>query len=107
MLENFFALIGVKFTSAVAGFFGSLISLRFIQDARTWPQRAWIVACGTIAAAYGTPLAAHAIGATTEQLQSGMAFLIGMFGLTLGNAIYIGIKDSKLGDALMSWITRR
>jgi hypothetical protein len=51
MLEQIAAALGVKKAGLIAGFIGALVSLRFVQEANTWPTRVFMALAGTMAAA--------------------------------------------------------
>lgn len=106
MVDQVLAILGIKKTAIlVAGFFGAIMSLWFVTNAKTWPQRTFMVFGGTIFAAYATPLLGLII-TPTEPMERGLSFMVGLFGLTLASAIFIGIRDTKLGDIIAGWFKR-
>lgn len=64
------AMFGVPLTVLLAAFGGSVLSLSFVQAQRAWY---FTVGAGTMAGAYGTPLAAHALS-LSEIYYRGVAF---------------------------------
>jgi hypothetical protein len=83
-----FGAIGVKVGSAIGGFFGSLVSLRWVQGL-TALQIGCAVAAGTGVASYGTPLLVHYVDPKMpDRLEYAVAFFIGMVGLAVvGNFV--------------------
>lgn len=77
--------LGVKAAPAVAGFVGSVISLRFLQGLTRW-QAIAAVATGTAFSIYATPVALYWAGAPPE-LEKGVAFLLGLCAMGLVPAI--------------------
>jgi hypothetical protein len=105
MLEHIATAIGVKKAGLIAGFFGALVSLRFVHEANTWPTRIFMAVAGTIAAAYITPGLAEYLGAS-ERVESALAFGFGLFGMTLAGAIVCQVRELKIADAIATWIKK-
>jgi hypothetical protein len=105
MLEQIAAALGVKKAGLIAGFIGALVSLRFVQEANTWPTRVFMALAGTMAAAYVTPGIAEFLGAS-ERVESALAFGFGLFGMTLAGAIVAQVRDLKLAEAIATWFKR-
>lgn len=83
--------LGLKWMPLVAGFFGSLISLKFIDGLTIW-QRASTVFAGAVIAAYCTPLTVNVLG-LSGKLEGAVAFLGGLFGMALVGAAMKAIPD--------------
>lgn len=105
MLEQIATALGVKKAGLIAGFAGAVISLRFIQEANTWPARIFMALAGTMAAAYLTPGLAEYLGAS-ERVESALAFGFGLFGMTIAGAVVQALREHKLGEALATWFKR-
>lgn len=78
---DWIALSGFKIASGIAGFFGGLISLAHEKTLTKW-QRVVVVLVAAICAGYLTPLAGHYLK-LSEQLLSGLSFLIGLMAMKL------------------------
>ncbi len=105
-MEQLLALLGIKKAAIlVAGFFGAIMSLWFVTEAKTWPQRFFMVLGGAIVAAYATPLLGLIIS-PSEPMERGLSFMVGLFGMTLANAIFAGIRDTKFGEIVSGWLKR-
>ena len=85
MIEELLAGMGLSKTSAIGGFFGSLVSLRFLGELTMW-QGATALFSGTMTAAFITPLVLQ-VGAMSQKTEGAISFMIGTFGLILGAAI--------------------
>jgi len=77
-------LFGIKLASAVAGFWGGVISLSFIKDLTPW-QRVLTVLTGLFSAGYGTPLATHYLlsDKSVTALENAIAFVIGLTAMNI------------------------
>lgn len=96
--------LGVKSSQLLAGFLGALGSLHFL------PKASRIFLCsmvinGAICAAYVTPAIAVYLD-VGERLENGIAFTVGLFGMTLTGAVITAIRESKLAESISSWTKR-
>jgi hypothetical protein len=91
------ALLGIKVSYALAGFFGGVVSLYFLQGlTRT---RAWIsVLAGLLTATYGTPVACIYFNINQTEYQTGLAFVLGLTAMSVLPAV-TSIVDSWTGMA--------
>lgn len=103
MLDDVDKLARSPFAAGVAG---SLVALRFAPGA-SWGERALNVLAGSITAAYVSPALAEWLRITSPGLQSGLAFLLGLFGLSLAAAGLQAIRETPLGQVLTGWISRK
>lgn len=78
---DWIALSGLKLTSAIAGFAGGLISLAHEKTLTKW-QRIVVLLVAATCAGYLTPLAGHYLE-LSEQMLSGLSFLIGLMAMKL------------------------
>lgn len=89
----------------MAGAVGAAATLRFAPGA-TWWERATNVAAGSVCAGYCAPALAEWLNLTTAGMNSALAFGVGMFGLSLVAAITQGIRDTRVGEIIASWLSR-
>lgn len=85
------AALGLKWGTMVAGFFGALVSLKFIEGLTIW-QRATTVLTGTIVSAYVTPVLITYLE-VSPKLEGGGAFLCGLFGMSFTGAVIKAMPD--------------
>ena len=90
-----------------AGIVGSLVALRFVPGL-TWFGRACNVAGGTACAGWlSPPLVEWLHTGGNPSLLGGIAFLAGLFGLSVVAAVQEAIRTMALGDVIRGWISRR
>ena len=77
---------GIKFAYMVAGFFGGIVSLRYIEGL-TWWKGLSCVATGMAVANYITPVFQHFLK-MPHDLEFGAAFLTGFIALSLMAGIW-------------------
>jgi hypothetical protein len=90
-MEAWLSAVGLKIATVVGGFFGALVSLKFIEGL-THKQRASTVLAGTLVSAYVTPLAVTYLE-LTPKLEGGIAFLCGLFGMSFTGAVIKAMPD--------------
>lgn len=88
------------------GLVGSLVSLRFVPG-KGWIERLSIVLAGAACAGFITPAAAEWWSVKSPAMQGAMAFMIGMFGLSLCAAGLQAVRDPAFVDTIKSWLPRR
>jgi hypothetical protein len=91
---------GIKTGYILAGFFGGVASLRFIQGLTT-PQAVSAVFTGAVGANYGTPAILYYV-ALPETVHFPLAFVVG---LTALNTVPLLIKASEKIN--LDWIMRK
>lgn len=74
--------LGLKFATLLAGFFGGVVSLSFVNSL-TKTQAALAVFTGTMTAGYGSPIATHYLGIVSPELQNGVAFVVGITAMNI------------------------
>lgn len=84
-MEAWLSAIGIKVAALIGGFFGSLVSLKFL-DGLSLRQRASTVLAGTLVSAYVTPVLVSYLELSTK-LEGGIAFLCGLFGMSFTGAV--------------------
>ena len=89
-----------------AGIAGSLVALKFAPGS-TWGERALNVLAGSLTAAYVSPALVEWLHISSPGLQSGLSFLLGLFGLSLAAAAVQAIRDTPLGQVITGWISRK
>jgi len=90
----------------VGGALGAIVGLKFAPGA-TWPERVANVVAGGLCAGYGAPAASEWLHVTSAHMQSGLAFAVGLFGLSLAAAVWQGLRELKLAEIITGWISRR
>jgi hypothetical protein len=90
-MEAWLSSFGLKVATLVGGFFGALVSLKFIEGLST-RQRGSTVLAGTIVSAYITPIAVEFLE-ITPKLEGGIAFILGLFGMSLTGAIIKALPE--------------
>lgn len=88
------------------GGIGSLVALKFAPGL-TWPERFTNVVCGLLLAGYLTPALTAWLEFGSVGLESAAAFVVGLLGMSLAAAIFDGVRATKFGDIISSWLTRR
>lgn len=81
MTEPVSSILGIKLGTTIAGFFGGVVSLAFVQNL-TRTQAVMAVLVGTLTAAYLTPVVVEKL-AVTPELQNGAAFVIGLCAMSI------------------------
>lgn len=89
-----------------AGVAGALVGLRFAPGL-SWLERITNVSTGAACASFVAPAAGELFRLSSASMMSGLAFAVGMFGMSLGAAIIQGLRDLKVGDIITSWISKR
>lgn len=90
-MDSFLTALGLSKSSVIGGLIGSVISLRFLSELNVW-QRVISVFSGMIVAAYCTPLVVELLS-LKPSTEGAIAFLIGLFGMSLVGAIEKAIPD--------------
>ncbi len=94
--------IGLKLATFVGGFIGAVVSLKFIDAGMNSWQKATTVLAGSVVAGYVTPVIVDTLG-LSEKLEAGIAFLIGLFGMSLAGAIVTSIP-TIIDAARKKWL---
>lgn len=81
----FLSAAGIKLAALIGGFFGAMVSLKFI-DGLGSKQRASTVLAGTLVSAYVTPVILSYLE-MSPKLEGGIAFLCGLFGMSFTGAV--------------------
>lgn len=86
------------------GLAGAVVALKGAPG-KTWAERLINAGAGTLLAGFLTPAVAAFFGLQTPPMQSGIAFMLGLFGMNLTSAINDWIRSAKLSDVL-PWVRR-
>lgn len=91
---------------ALAGALGAAASLPFHRDLKTLGQRLTMVASGAIAAHYITPLVSAYFGMDAGR-NGGVAFLIGLFGMSTAAAVLRGLRTIDLAGMAKAYLPNK
>lgn len=88
MVEQILSGLGLTKGSAVGGFLGALVSLKFVAEIAQWSfwKKATSVASGCLIAAYSTTLTIEVLE-LSPKADGAIAFMGGLFGMSLAAAI--------------------
>lgn len=81
----------------LAGAFGSIVGLRWAPGL-TWLERVFSVVCGSLCAGYGAPAIAEWWAINSPGMQAWLAFVVGMFGLSITAEAQRGFRELSFGD---------
>lgn len=99
--------LGVKREAIVSGGVGSAAALRWLPGL-TIAEKVCNVTIGWLIAMYGTEIVLKFANIGVEKgVVAGVGFGIGLFGMALAAAVFRGIAETKLGEVVSSWFTRR
>jgi hypothetical protein len=99
MLDTLATFFAVKKGSLLAGFFGAVLSARFIPAMTKWYERLLMIAGGFLFTIYTSPALTELLE-LKERTETGVTFLLSVFGMSLVSAIYEPIASGKLWDAI-------
>lgn len=88
MIDAILSGVGLKKITLIAGFFGALVSLKFIDGIAAWSlwQRISTVAAGAIVAGFCAPLTVEILELSTGT-EGAIAFIGGLFGMSAAGAV--------------------
>lgn len=92
-------------TPWLAGVAGSFVAVRFAPGT-SWGERVFNVMCGALCAAYITPAIADRLEVVKAPQQSAIAFVVGLFAMTLAAAIVQGIRETNVAEIIRGWLSR-
>lgn len=90
----------------VPGALGALVALRGAPGS-SWGERVVNVGCGALIAGFVTPAAAEWFGLGSPEMRSAIAFMLGLFGMSLVAAITESIRSGTVSDLLRGLFGRR
>ena len=89
-----------------AGVLGSLVGLR-LAPGLSWLERFANVITGSVCAGFAAPAAGELFKLSSPAMMSFLAFVLGLFGMSIASAVMQALRDAKLGEAITSWLTRK
>lgn len=90
---------------ATASLAGAVVGLRFIPGATAWARLA--NACGGASVSYYVAPAFAGYLHLDARGTSALAFVLGLVGISLADGLVQGVRSTKWGEIIESWITRR
>jgi len=99
----------IIYSPLFTGLVGSMVALKFAPG-ESWGERLTSVSTGYSFAVFLAPVASEQFHLSSQASIAGMAFAVGVFGMSFAAAAFVGMKELKLGtilgDALSSWINK-
>lgn len=97
-------LVGVKYSTAIAGFFGSVVALTFAKEL-TLLRLLFAILTGSLTSVYTTDIAVHYLG-IDPTLDNGVAFLIGLTAMALIPVVFSFIEQlkKKTGEIIQKYL---
>lgn len=97
-------LVGVKYSTAIAGFFGSVVALTFAKEL-TILRLLFAILTGCVTSVYTTDIAVHYLG-IDPTLDNGVAFLIGLTAMALIPVVFSFIEQlkKKTGEIIQKFL---
>ena len=97
-------LVGVKYSTAIAGFFGSVVALTFAKEL-TLLRLVLAVFTGSLTSVYTTDIVVHYLG-IEPTLDNGVAFLIGLTAMALIPVVFSFIEQlkKKTGEIIQKFL---
>lgn len=106
-LKDALEAVGSSLSIAGGGFFGALLSLRFLSPDASILFRCLMVVSGFIAAIMLAPLVVSVLNIQGVNIAAGISFIIGLYGMSIiseGNEL---IKSGALRDLVLGRIKRK
>lgn len=96
--------VGVKYSTAIAGFFGSVVALTFAKEL-TILRLLFAILTGALTSVYTTDIAVHYLG-IDPTLDNGVAFLIGLTAMALIPVVFSFIEQlkKKTGEIIQKFL---
>lgn len=88
------------------GVVGALVGLRFAPG-ESWYERVTNVASGAACAGFVAPAAGEVFRLQSVSMMSFLAFVIGMFGMSIAAAVMAGWREVKMGEIITGWLSRK
>jgi fructose-specific phosphotransferase system IIC component len=88
------------------GGMGALVSLRFVEGVGWW-RRVTTLVCGALIAGYFAQPLGDWLKLTKSSDVLGVAFALGLLGLSIISAALRAIAELKLAEIITGWIGRR
>lgn len=90
----------------VAGLAGAFVGLRFAPGA-SWLERITNVAAGAICSGFVAPAVGEMLRLQSPAMLGFLAFVVGMFGMSLASAVMQGLRDIRMSEIITSWVSRK
>lgn len=90
----------------MAGLAGAVVGLRFAPGL-SWLERVTNVAAGAACSAFVAPASAEMLRLSSASMTGFLAFVIGMFGMSIAAALFQGLRDMKVGEIVTGWVSRK
>jgi len=100
------AMTGYSVATAVWGILGSAVSMRFVTQMGL-AKGATAIVSGGLTAMAATPIVGFIFGIVNEDVLYGVAFFMGLFGLSLTASVFDAIKNTKWTEILESWLRKK
>lgn len=97
-------LVGAKYSTAIAGFFGSVVALTFAKELTIF-RLLFAILTGYLTSVYTTDIAVHYLG-IDPTLDKGVAFLIGLTAMALIPVVFSFIEQlkKKTGEIIQKFL---
>jgi hypothetical protein len=99
--------LGSNVPITTGGFFGALLSLRFLSPDASILFRCMMVLGGFIAAIMLVPLVVSVLGIQGVNITAGVSFIIGLYGMSIISEGHELIKSGVLRDLVLGRIKRK
>lgn len=96
---NLFDSVGLDKVSLAGSFFGALISLKWVDASLPRTTRLLMVIGGFLVSVFVTPALVEWFG-LTGRVVGGLAFMLGIVGMSFVDAVAIWVKSGKIGEML-------
>lgn len=90
----------------MAGLAGAIVGLKFAPGI-SWIERVTNIAAGASCSAFVAPASAEMLRLSSVSMTGFLAFIVGMFGMSIAAALLQGLRDMKVGEIITSWISRK
>ena len=90
----------------VVGALGALVALKFAPGG-SWLERLANVVSGSLAAGFLTPALVQWLQMDAPSYASGAAFVVGLLGMSVADAIVAGIRETPIAKIVTGWLSRR
>ena len=90
----------------MAGTLGALVGLRFAPGLGV-VERSINVSSGALVASFLTPVATTVLSVNSPSVESGFAFILGMFGMSIMASVMTGLREVRFGEIITGWLKRR
>jgi len=88
------------------GVIGAAVGLRFAPGV-SWLERVTNVASGASCAGFVAPAAGEVFHLSSVSMMGFLAFIIGMFGMSIAAAVMQGLREIRAGEIITDWLSRR